>query len=356
MEQVLVFTGGGSGGHVFPGLAIIEAVRKRFDGRIVWIGSSRGIERPIVEDAGIEFVAIPSGKLRRYFDFRNLLDVFRIAAGILASLILIPRLKPMVVFSKGGYVSVPPVIAARILGVRVLTHESDRDPGLATRINARFVDEVLCAYAEAAERFPGRGLVVGNPVRRAVLDGRPEIGRKILQVDNDTPVLFFIGGSLGARQINHLVAEILPRLIERFAVVHQCGREMENETSERYVRRSFIKEEYPHFLAAADLVISRAGANTLWELSACATPSLLLPLDTGASRGDQIRNAEAYAATGGAVVLDASSVDGDILYHTIVELFDDTGRLSEMAQRARVLGGEDAAERIAERILPEGWG
>lgn len=353
MESTIVFTGGGSGGHVFPGLAIIEELRQRFDGRIVWIGSKRGIERQIVSAEGIEYVAVPAGKLRRYVDLKNIVDVFRVLAGIVVSVVVLLRLRPSRVFSKGGYVSVPPLVAARILGIPATTHESDVDPGLATRINARLVDEVLLAYREAADGLPVRCAtrVVGNPVRRAIFDGRPETGRSILGIDSATPLLLFVGGSLGARQINQLVVALLPRLRPRYFVVHQCGREMDDADEAGYRRRSFIYDEYPHFLAAADLVICRAGANTLGELSARGVPAVLIPLATGVSRGDQVRNAEAYGASGGAVVLDSATVDADTLYHTIMRLFDDSDRLEDMARAARALGGGDAASRIARRIL-----
>jgi UDP-N-acetylglucosamine--N-acetylmuramyl-(pentapeptide) pyrophosphoryl-undecaprenol N-acetylglucosamine transferase len=353
MLETVVFTGGGSGGHVFPGLAVIEELQDRFSGRIVWIGSKHGIERRIVESKGIEYRWVPSGKLRRYFDLRNLLDLFRIVAGIVASLILLVRLRPSTVFSKGGYVSVPPVVAARLLGIPVVTHDSDTDPGLATRINARFADSVLVAYPQAAGaiKHAARVEVTGNPVRRAVFDGDAERGRAILDVADEIPVLFFVGGSQGARQINGLVEELKSRLSKRFFIIHQCGAQLAPLTEERYYRRQFFDAEYPDFLAAASLVISRAGANTLWELSATGTPAVLIPLPTGSSRGDQLRNAAAYEAIGGATVLEPKTVDADILYRAIAELMDDPARRAAMAAATRRLGAESAASRIATRIL-----
>lgn len=350
MEETIVFTGGGSGGHVFPGLAVIEELRGRHHCRIVWIGSKRGIERGIIEAAGLDYVSIPSGKFRRYLDIQNVLDVFRVAAGLVAAIAILRKLRPTVVFSKGGYVSVPVVVAARILRIQCITHESDVDPGLATRINARFADAVLLAYEQAAAGI-GRAAevtVTGNPVRRAIFEGDAEKGRSILAAER-LGIVFFVGGSLGARQINLLVAEMLDRLLQRYFVIHQCGKAESDFRGGRYLRRQFIREEYPHFLAAADLVVCRAGANTLWELSGTRKPSILIPLDSGASRGDQLRNAEMYRRTGAALVHDgADAVD---LFEKIDSLMKDAKQLNAMAEAAWKLGGRDAAGRIADRIL-----
>jgi UDP-N-acetylglucosamine--N-acetylmuramyl-(pentapeptide) pyrophosphoryl-undecaprenol N-acetylglucosamine transferase len=355
MEGNIVFTGGGTGGHVFPGLAVIEALPPAQRREVVWLGSSHGPERKIAERQGIRFVGIPAGKLRRYLSWRNLVDVVVVAAALVKSVFVLIRLRPAVLFSKGGYVSVPPVIAARLLRVPSITHESDYDPGLATRLNAPFVDSICIPYEESRERFSSRWqaklFVTGNPVRRAVLAGDAARGRERFGIPADIPVLLFLGGSQGALQINELVRDMLPELVKRYAVIHQRGHHpIPQAEGERYKSAEFYHDEYADAVAAADLVVCRAGAGTLWELAALGKPAILIPLGSGSSRGDQERNAEIYAASGAAWVLSGAEACAETLRSRIDALLADRGRLDLMTRQAQVFGARDAADRIASMI------
>lgn len=353
---MLVCTGGGTAGHVFPGLAVIEEISNEAVA-VVWIGSRRGIEREIVIARGISYIAIPSGKLRRYFSLRNVADVFRVCAGIVVSFFVLARLRPACIFSKGGFVAVPPVIAARILRISVVTHESDYDPGLATRIITRFATRVCVAYPETARFFPARYssriVVTGNPVRSAITRGEAERGRGFIGLNESFPVVFVLGGSLGAVQINELIGAIRPKLHDRCFLVHQTGLHEQRASEPRYFSRPFFGEELPDILAVADMVVSRAGAGSIWEFAATGTPAILIPLPGGGSRGDQVRNADLYARSGAAVVLDPESVTPEELFRTIDRLLSNAEERGRMSTAARGFGAPDAAIRIAELISAE---
>jgi UDP-N-acetylglucosamine--N-acetylmuramyl-(pentapeptide) pyrophosphoryl-undecaprenol N-acetylglucosamine transferase len=307
--QVIVFTGGGTGGHVYPGIAVLEALRETLGGdvRFVWIGSKTGIEKTIVEGLGLEYRGVSSGKLRRYLDWRNVADAFRIVAGYFQSLKHLKQLKPRLVFSKGGFVSVPPVRAARRLGIPVYSHESDLDPGLATRLNLGASRAVYCAYPESAAHYPpavrARLVVSGNPVRGGIGAGDAGWAREQWKIPAATPVVLVLGGSLGARQVNELVAGALKDLEGRAFVIHQTGTGWTPlPDSPWYVSRPYFPTEMPHLYAGADVVLGRSGAGTLWEAAAAGVPLVLVPLTAG-SRGDQVRNAALFETRGAAKVL-----------------------------------------------------
>jgi UDP-N-acetylglucosamine--N-acetylmuramyl-(pentapeptide) pyrophosphoryl-undecaprenol N-acetylglucosamine transferase len=357
----IVFTGGGTGGHVYPGIAAAEKLRPRIDTqkyRIVWIGSPDGMEREIVSRFSLPFYGIPAGKLRRYFSLRNFLDVAKVAGGYAASLALLKRLDAALVFSKGGFVSVPPVAAARSLGIPAITHESDLDPGLATRINARFCRKMLCAYEETAADpgMRGKAVVTGNPVRAELFEGDRRRGREIAGVPNGKRVVLVLGGSQGARQINRMIEAILERLLDRAFVVHQMGSLDYEELGPsnrpgEYLVQPVFTDTFPHLLAAADLVVSRAGAGTLWESGVFGKASLLIPLGAESSRGDQLRNARYFASRGAAELLSGEDTNAESLLEKCGELLEDDERRDRMGQRAAELCPPDAAERIADEIL-----
>ena len=355
----LVFTGGGTGGHVYPGLAVIDALRERgFLGRIAWLGSKKESDRSAVEAAGLEFIALPSGKLRREPSLENFADAFRVLAGYAASRGALKRLKPALLFSKGGYVSVPPCAAAASLGIPYFTHESDLTPGLATRLNARRADRVVLSYEETRGLLPasarGRAIVEGNPVRASIRRGDAGKGRALLGVPDGFPVVFFLGGSQGARQINELVEAALPRLTEAAFVVHQSGggyTSLAVQDTLRYKRYEYIREEMPDLLAAADLVVGRAGAGTLWECAALAKPMLLVPLCGSGTRGDQVDNAALFERAGAALCLAGPDATTDRVCDDVLGLLRDPSRLLAMGAAARALAGRDAASAIADLIL-----
>jgi UDP-N-acetylglucosamine--N-acetylmuramyl-(pentapeptide) pyrophosphoryl-undecaprenol N-acetylglucosamine transferase len=353
MNDVVVFTGGGTGGHVFPGLAVVEELLRRWDGKAVWIGSSNGIENHILKNAGFPFYGIAAGKLRRYFSFRNCTDVFRVILGWFQALHILKRLSPVLVFSKGGYVSVPVVYAARCLGIPVITHESDYDPGLATRMNSLVAGRILVAYQDTVGYFPDsrktRVTVTGNPVRRAVLEGDGLRGKALIGVSPETSVVLFLGGSLGAEQINDLVDEIIKDLSQRVFVVHQTGDASEaagHGNNNNYLRKSFFGQEYPDILAAADLVVCRAGAGTLWEAAVLGRPAVLIPLGRDGSRGDQLRNAELFHKIGGMTVLSPEQQNPADLLRVIYSLLDDQDRRDSISAALCDMVGGNAAETI----------
>lgn len=374
----IAFTGGGTGGHIFPGIAVARALADRPDVEMFWIGSSSGRDRDLVTAAGMEFSGVPSGKLRRYFSLRNVLDVFRILAGFFASLRILRKRRPDVLFSKGGFVSVPPCYAARFLGIPVVTHECDFSPGLATKLNARIAARILLSYTETRDFFSPalqeRCTVTGNPVRPEFFHASAERGRRFAGVDSPDPVILVLGGSSGAESVNRLVFSCLPALCSKFTVIHQTGGKtnglepqlqsavQEWQAKKRYFPFSFIAGEMPDVLATADLVLSRSGAGAVWESAAAGKPMVLLPLEKGSSRGDQVENAEWFARRGAAAVLSGPNANPENLIRTVCGLFDGAAGsrpLDKMAAASAALGsgGETAgpaagcAGKIAEILL-----
>lgn len=364
----IVFTGGGTGGHVFPAIAVYSALPEAARRRVVWVGSRSGVERSIVAEHGIPYHPISSGKLRRYFDLKNVTDAFRVIAGIIQAVALFRRLDVSVVFSKGGFVAVPVVIAARLRRVPVVIHESDADPGLATRISARFAEVICAPYNDTFDRLPpnlrGRVRVTGNPVRPAFFSVDESGVLAELDIDDlpELPVLFVTGGSLGAMQLNEWVAEAVEALTHRAVVIHQTGETgaaMIPEIAGRALPRRYygavsFGELFPRILRRADLVVARAGAGTIAEIAVTATPAVLVPLSRGASRGDQIRNAHRYAATGAALVLDDPEITADEIGEVVHSLLADERRRREMAANAGGWSTVDAGTRIAEIIVDIG--
>lgn len=359
----IAFTGGGTGGHIFPGLAVIAELAKSFDGRIVWIGSTKESDRRAVEAAGIEYFGLPSGKLRRQLSLENLLDVFRVAAGYLAARRTLRELKPALLFSKGGYVSVPPCRAAADLGIPVFTHESDLSPGLATRLNAARAERILLAWEETRSAFPPalreKAEVVGNPLRPAILQGAAARGRALLGIPEGLPLILAMGGSQGARQVNRLVEQALPALAPRAFVVHQTGEAAEGEEGAEALLRSyptyrrlpFIREELPDILAAADVLVTRAGAGALQEGAVLAKPLVLVPLAGTGTRGDQVHNAEHFAAKGAAKVLLGAEATPEALGAAVLDYLDRPEAAKAAGLAASALVRPDAAARVAELIL-----
>lgn len=340
---------------MFPGIAVAENLVERRSVTLLWVGSTRGIERQIVRRFGIPFVGIPAGKLRRYISFRNFADIFAVAAGIIRSLSLIRASRPSLLFSKGGYASVPPVIAAWLRRVPVVTHESDADPGLATRIIARFARKILVPYPSTVGQFPvslqSRVVVTGNPIRREFLSGRTEAGLRIAGFDpaDRRPVVMFLGGSLGARQINRLVISLYEALKPGWRIIHQTGGSSEDLdlplSDQSYFGGVFFGNELPHLLRLAEVVVCRSGAGTLWEVAALAKPMLLVPLGAG-SRGDQGRNAQVFEETGGAQVFRSDATLVVDVAAALEKLRVNPDSRAEMGRNAHRLIHIDSSDRI----------
>ena len=304
----IAFTGGGTGGHIYPGLALVSHLQKFFPCRVFWIGSNTGMDRAIVENAGVEFFGVPAGKLRRYFSFRNISDLFKVIAGFFAARRILKREKVRLLFSKGGFVSVPPCIAAKSLKIPVFTHESDFSPGLATKINARFAEKIFIPYNESVAFFPAKlkeKLVVsGNPIRSEFSAADPMEGRRFLGIGSEERILLVLGGSLGSKEINDLVRASLPELTKVYTVVHQTGETdaAPPENSERYKPYAYFRDEIPHIIAASELVLCRSGAGTIWECKSLNKPMIHIPLRGSGTRGDQVENAKLFEKAGVAIM------------------------------------------------------
>jgi len=320
----IVLTGGGTAGHVTPNIALLPALERRgFE--VHYIGSHTGIERELITHYGVPYYGIASGKLRRYFDLKNMTDIFRITKGLGDALALLRRIKPDIVFSKGGFVVVPVAAAARLLGIPVVIHESDITPGLANRLIMPFAKSVCVSFPETLGHIPhNKGVLTGSPIRAALWEGQAQMGQKICGFENQLPIILVMGGSQGAVAINKHVLGILPRLLKRFNVIHLCGKgniEMPPRTG--YTPFEYAQEALPHLLAAADMVVSRAGANTIFELLALGKPNLLIPLSKSASRGDQILNAASFEKQGFSKVLPEEEMTEDTLYNVLLTLYAD---------------------------------
>lgn len=319
----VVFTGGGSAGHVTPNVALIEAALDR-GWQVDYVGSRHSIERDIIGQLPVTFHHIASGKLRRYFSWENFIDPFRVIWGTLQSLLLVLRLGPDVVFSKGGFVSVPIVVAAWLLRVPVISHESDVTPGLANRLVFPFCRRV-CLTFDATRQYlkPGKLTVTGTPVRKALLAGDPERGRTFLDIADRQPILLVFGGSLGANVLNRQLRRVIGELTQMFNVVHVTGAGQLDESANQpgYIQKEYIADEFGDVLAAADMVVSRAGANSLYELFVLQKPHLLVPLTTAASRGDQVVNARTFEALGFSTVLPEEKLSDEVFLAAIVDVY-----------------------------------
>lgn len=305
-QRLVLLTGGGTAGHVTPNLALLPELRAR-GFRVEYMGDRRGIERKLAEEAGLRFHGIQTGKLRRYFSVDNFIDPFRIAIGILQAIGRILRLRPSVVFSKGGFVGVPVVVAAWLLRVPVVVHESDLTPGLANRLSFPFARRICLSFRETAELLPGRDTVyTGTPVRLALRKGDRARGCERFGLDPSRRILLVFGGSQGARAINEQLRAMLPQRPAELQVLHVCGAgnlDPSLADQEGYRQHEYLAEEFADAFACADVVLCRAGANSLAEIIAVRKPAVVVPLPTAASRGDQIDNARLFADKGYGIVL-----------------------------------------------------
>lgn len=326
----IVLTGGGTAGHVSPNLAILPYLLK--DGYDVhYIGTRDGIERKMMDVEGVTYHIVKSGKLRRYFDWKNFTDPFRVIAGAFQASHLMRKLKPDVCFSKGGFVSVPVVVGARLHHVPTLCHESDLTPGLANKICSRFADQIATTFPECAEMLGKKGVFTGTPLRDSLFEGDRAKGLSICGFDGSKPVLMMMGGSLGAQSVNKCLRECLDELTEEMDVIHICGKgnlAEELKGKKGYVQFEFVSEELPHLMAAADLILSRAGSNALCEFAALCKPMLLVPYPKGASRGDQILNAQSFEKRGLCKVLLQENMTKASLFEALKALYRDRETLT----------------------------
>ena len=321
----IILTGGGTAGHVTPNIALLPRL-KELGYDIQYIGSYTGIEKELIEPFGIPYHGISSGKLRRYFSVQNFTDPFRVLKGFREAHKLIRQLKPDVIFSKGGFVSVPVVLAGKRCKVPVIIHESDMTPGLANKIAIPSAAKVCCNFPETLKSLPeGKAVLTGSPIRQELLSGNKIAAMDMCHFTSDKPVILVIGGSLGAVAVNNAVREALPELLKDFQIIHLCGKGKMDESLkdvEGYCQFEYIKNELRNLFALADIVISRAGANAICELLALHKPNLLIPLSANASRGDQIHNARSFERQGFSLVLEEEQLTKETLLAAVKNLYE----------------------------------
>lgn len=346
----IILTGGGTAGHVTPNIALLPSLKKAgFE--VFYIGSYNGIEKKLIEAQDIPYYGISSGKLRRYKSLKNLSDPFRVLKGYSQAVKLMKQIKPDIVFSKGGFVSVPVVLAAGRKKIPVIIHESDMTPGLANKIAMRSATKICCNFPETIKYLPeNKAVLTGSPIRRELLLGNKIAGLDLCKFTADKPVIMVVGGSTGAVKVNEAVRAILPKLTKDFQVVHLCGKgKVDNSIKDMkgYIQFEYISDEMRDLFAMSDIVISRAGANSICELLALNKPNLLIPLSANASRGDQILNANSFKEHGYSSVLFEEDMNADTLYNAIIELYENRSKyISNMALSPQ----SDAISKIMDLI------
>ena len=321
----IVLTGGGTAGHVTPNIALLPALQAA-GYEIAYVGSYEGIEKKLIADFNIPYTGISTGKFRRYLDPKNFSDPFRVMKGFVEARNYLKNYQPDVVFSKGGFVSVPVVRAAASLHIPCIIHESDMTPGLANKLCIPVAEKVCCNFPETMKNIPAdKAVLTGSPIRAELAQGSRLAGLNMCGFTANKPVIMVIGGSLGAVAVNNAVRGILPELLKKFQVIHLCGKGKKDEKldgTKGYVQYEYISEELPDLMAASDIMISRAGANAICEILALKKPNILIPLSAQASRGDQILNAASFEKLGYSIVIQEEDVTNEKLLKAVNEAFD----------------------------------
>ena len=349
----IILTGGGTAGHVTPNIAMIPRL-KELGYEISYIGTYNGIEKKLIEEIGIPYYGISSGKLRRYFDLKNFTDPFRVNKGFGDAKKILKQIKPDVVFSKGGFVTVPVVLMAAHLHIPVVIHESDMTPGLANKIALPKATKICCNFPETKELFSDRATVTGTPIRQELFNGDKEKAREFCGFTDDKPTLLVVGGSTGSVAINKAIWGCLDELLKEFNVIHLTGKDKLNpdiKDKKGYVQYEFIKEQLPDMFALADVVISRAGANAICELLAIRKPNLLIPLSKAASRGDQILNAQSFEKSGYSYVIEEEAVSNETLLTGIREVYSNRDKYIEAMQTSELADSITSITSIIDSLV-----
>lgn len=334
----IVLTGGGTAGHVTPNMALITKLKEKgYD--IHYIGSYNGIEKELIEKTGIPYYGISSGKLRRYFDVKNFLDPFKVLKGYREALRLMKKLSPDIVFSKGGFVTVPVVFAAHKKKIPVIIHESDITPGLANRICIPKAEKVCANFPETLEYLPkDKAVVTGTPIRKELFAGNRIKGLDYCGFTSNRPVIMVVGGSTGSAAVNEAVRNLLPTLLKQFQVVHLCGKgkiDIAYNNIEGYKQFEYVSNELPDIFAMADIILSRAGANAICEILAVKKPNILVPLSAAASRGDQILNAESFEKQGFSYVIKEEELTNETLLKGVKYVMENRDAYIEAMKQSR---------------------
>jgi len=379
----ILFAGGGTGGHVLPIIAVTREIRRIYpaplpgkDDRVYlgknlqffYIGPKDKFGEILLSQEGIKVKQVLAGKIRRYLDwktfFQNLIDIiFKIPVGTIQAFFYIFFLAPDLIFSKGGFGSIPGVMAGWLLRVPIFSHESDVSPGLANRFLGRFALEIFVSFPRTEYFKLSKMILVGNPIRREILAGRREEAKKLFKLSEEKPVILILGGSQGAQRINDKILEILPELLGNFEILHQCGEKNFKEI--RAEARAILpkdlvplyhpfpflnEEELREAYAATDFIISRAGSGSIFEIAACRKPSILIPLPE-AAQNHQVKNAYAYAETGASIVMEEENFTPRFFLEKLKYLFSHPEELIKMAQKAGEFSKPKAARMIAEYLV-----
>jgi UDP-N-acetylglucosamine--N-acetylmuramyl-(pentapeptide) pyrophosphoryl-undecaprenol N-acetylglucosamine transferase len=344
----IVFTGGGTGGHIIPNLVVIEEVRKlQPKAQIYYIGSANSIEEKLAKEKGITFRAILVGKLRRYFSWKNFVDIFKIPIGVIQAILLLRKLKPSVVFAKGGFVSFPTSFASWVLRIPLIIHESDANFGLATRMVKPFAKKICVAFP--CEDLGEKIMFTGNPTRKK---GDANRGKKFLGFENEKPTLLIVGGSSGALFLNQLAENTIEKLLEATNVVWIFGKNYPPPIHRPNLKAfDFLSEEYLDVLAACDLVVSRSGANALFEIAMSGKPNILIPLPTLGSRGDQLLNAQIFEKHQASIVVNQEELSNEAFVDLVKWALESETRMRKLSENVGKLAPRDAGEQIAKIIL-----
>lgn len=367
--RVLV-SGGGTGGHIYPALAIATSLRVQYQAEILFLGSDDGLERELVPAASFTLATVKAGKLRRYVSLETITGVMRVPLGMFSAISIVRKFRPDVAFTSGGYVAVPAVLASRVNGVPVLMHQQDVPPNLSNRLAAPLATRISVAFADSLPYFPARKtLLLGNPVRQVMLDAReiaPPAARAALEMDANLPLLLVTGGSQGARHLNQMVCQALPGLLEHCQVFQISGKELYNETRtqadslladqdealrQRYRLVAYLNEEMPLALQAADLVLCRSGASTLTELAILGKPSVLVPLSPAVGGPAQRENAAMFERKQAALVISNDDLRADILVERIHALLASREQIAAMAQAASAFAKPEATQDITKELV-----
>ena len=351
LNKKIVLTGGGTAGHVTPNIALLPRL-KELGYEISYIGSYEGIEKKLITDFDIPYYGIATGKFRRYLDIKNLTDPFRVIKGFGEARKYLKKINPDIIFSKGGFVSVPVIRAAATLHIPCIIHESDMTPGLANKLCIPVAEKVCCNFPETMSYLPKeKAVLTGSPIREELTKGDKVAALDMCGFTANKPVILVIGGSLGAASINRAVRDALPKLLTDFQVAHICGKEKIDNMllhTEGYIQFEYVKAELKDRFALADVVISRAGANSICELLALKKPNLLIPLPAGSSRGDQILNAKSFEAQGYSMVIDDDDLSPDLLTEKVTELYFTRQTFIDAMSKSHQLGSVTTITNLIE--------
>ena len=338
----IVMTGGGTAGHVTPNIAMFDLL-KRKNYKIYYIGSKNGMEQELIEKEKIPYHGISSGKMRRYFDVKNFTDAFRVVKGFAQCVGILRRIKPNVVFSKGGFVSVPVVMAAKFLNIPIVLHESDITPGLANKITIPFAKAICASFPETEEHIKNTHVhLTGTPIRKALFEGKADAGLTLCNFESTKPVLLVMGGSQGSVRLNSVLRESLDALLKSYHIVHLCGKNNLDENLKNtagYAQFEYLNAELPHILALSDIVVSRAGANSIFEFLALKKPHMLIPLPRTQSRGDQILNAESFRKQGFSKVIQEEVLNPSDFLLEVIDLYSHRDKYISAMEASSIQNG-----------------